>query len=172
MRSLSLAGSAEQFHPVRCLGLRLIDHVGGRCVCLYTIRGSGLWETTPPLCGPQGTGKKEKEFIKLVSTKKIRPSWIGGTGQRRFGLCPVNPSVRGMLGTWTKQNRPFAYGSIDQGNVDIGVERPGLFCHGLIGQGNVGTCIAQPGQSAHSSIKQGNMGTSDLTKQGCLQLCK
>lgn len=47
-----------------------------------------------------------------------------------------------MLGTWAKQNEPFAYGSIDQGNVDIGVEMLGPFCHGFIGQGNAGTCIA------------------------------
>lgn len=77
-----------------------------------------------------------------------------------------------MLGTWTKQNGPFAYGSIDWGNVDTGVGRPGLFYHGCIGQGNVGTCIAQPGQAAHSSVKQGNTDTSDLTQQGCLQLSK
>lgn len=77
-----------------------------------------------------------------------------------------------MLGTWTKQNEPFAYGSIDQGNVAIGMEMLGLFCHGFIGQGNVGTCIAQPGQFAHSFIKQGTVGISDLTKQGCLQLFK
>lgn len=91
---------------------------------------------------------------------------------RIWSLSFVNPSVRGMLGTWTKQNEPFAYGSIDQGNVDIGVETLGLFCHGFIGQGNVGTCIAQPGQSAHSSFRQGAMGISDLPRQGCLQLCK
>lgn len=77
-----------------------------------------------------------------------------------------------MLGTWTKQNGPFAYGSIDWGNVDTGVGRPGLFYHGCIGQGNVGTCIAQHGQAAHSSVKQGNTDTSDLTQQGCLQLSK
>lgn len=97
--------------------------MGRRCVCLYTTRCLRLWETTRLLCDPQQTGKKETGFPKLFSTKKTRPSWIRGTGQRRFGLYPVNPSIRGMLGTWTKQNGPFAYGSIDWGNVDTGVGR-------------------------------------------------
>lgn len=132
-------------------------------MCLYITRCSGLWETIPPLCGPQGTRKKERGCIKLPSTKKTRPRGIRGTGQKRFGLCPLNPSVTGNAGHWTKQTRPFSHGSIDWGNVDFGVERPRLFCHGFFGQGNVGTCIAQPGQTAHGSIKQD---TSDLTNVG------
>lgn len=146
--------------------------MGRRCVCVCTQPGAQDPENPLQLCViHRGLGKRQGSYNGFH--QKIRPSWIRGTGQIcRFGLCPVNPPVRGMLGTWTKQNEPFAYGSIDQGNADTREETPGLFCHGFIGQGNVGTCIARPGQSAHSSIKQGAVGISDLTKQGCLQLCK